>query len=423
MGEHDRRRPRPGNALYADIGSIPNVSDAQGPGLRHRARRRDLHSCSGCRCSTARARRATGAPTPTRWSPASSARAHLPHLFRNDYVTNSNDSYWLSNPHAAADRLRADHRRRAHARAALRTRIGLIMTQARVDGTTAWGAGFTRQDMQNMVFSDRQYAGELVRDDAGGDVPLDARRNRAQLIRRCPCRWATRATCSPPGTCTRTSTRTARSSSAASGTHALGRRAARPWVRPFDVVSDPVHTPNTLDTTNPAVRLALGDAIHDLQSAPHPARTRRSAAASAEGPRRAIPIHGGPGDPNGDFNAIYSSFTGRAPASPRARRLVVRAGGDLEQRALPGRRARSSPTRSRATPARPSTRIRPSSSAASSGCLITSAGGPSSGTPSAPPPSGRTSAPARSRRVARAARPEAASAGRKRAFHGPARTP
>ena len=46
-----------------------------------------------------------------------------------------------------------------------RTRIGLIMTQARVDGTDHLGPpGFTRQDMQNEVFGDRQYGGELVRD-------------------------------------------------------------------------------------------------------------------------------------------------------------------------------------------------------------------------------------------------------------------
>ena len=85
----------------------------------------------------------------------------MPSLTRSDYVTNSNDSYWLSNPKQPLEgyaRIIGDERTAR----SLRTRIGLLMTQARVDGTDGLGPkGFTRQDMQNMVFSDRQYGGEL----------------------------------------------------------------------------------------------------------------------------------------------------------------------------------------------------------------------------------------------------------------------
>ena len=41
---------------------------------------------------------ASGTPTPTRSSRASSAPRTCRRLFRDDYVENSNDSYWLSNP-------------------------------------------------------------------------------------------------------------------------------------------------------------------------------------------------------------------------------------------------------------------------------------------------------------------------------------
>src|SRR4029079_3143389 len=82
--------------------------------------------------------------------------SHLPSLFRDDYVTNSNDSYWLSNPKhplEGFDRIIGDERTER----SLRTRIVLIMTQQRVDGTDHKGSrGFTLGDMQRMVFSDRQ---------------------------------------------------------------------------------------------------------------------------------------------------------------------------------------------------------------------------------------------------------------------------
>ena len=48
----------------------------------------------------------------------------LPHLFRDDYVTNSNDSYWLSNPEQPLEgfpRIVGDER----SARALRTRSGL----------------------------------------------------------------------------------------------------------------------------------------------------------------------------------------------------------------------------------------------------------------------------------------------------------
>jgi len=66
-----------------------------------------------------------------------------------------------------------------------------------------------------------------------------------------------------------------------------------------------VHTPNTLNTSNPQVRLALGDAISDLQGASIPLDASPGDVQKGPG---GVPIHGGPGDPNGNFNAIYATF-------------------------------------------------------------------------------------------------------------------
>src|SRR3954451_19675756 len=143
-----------GNALYADIGAIPHVTNAQAQQCNTALGAATFQllglpildgSRSACNWDS----------DPDAVEPGLFGPSHLPHLFRDDYVTNSNDSYWLSNPHQPLTgfaRIVGDE----NTARSLRTLIGLIMTQAQVDH-----GGFTRQDMQNMVFSDRQYAGEL----------------------------------------------------------------------------------------------------------------------------------------------------------------------------------------------------------------------------------------------------------------------
>jgi acyl-homoserine-lactone acylase len=135
---------RTGHALYADIGAIPNVPDAKAQQCNTALGAATFKliglpildgSRSACNWGTDR-----DAVEPGLFGPS-----HLPHLFRSDYVTNSNDSYWLSNPHQPLTgfaRIIGDEKTAR----SLRTRIGLIMTQAQVDH-----GGFTLRDMQNMV--------------------------------------------------------------------------------------------------------------------------------------------------------------------------------------------------------------------------------------------------------------------------------
>jgi acyl-homoserine-lactone acylase len=275
---------RRGDALYADIGTIPHVTD-------------ELIAS----CNTA-AGQATfnlvglpvldGSRTACEWGsdpdaaqPGILGPGRLPRLLRSDYVTNSNDSYWLSNPAQPLegfDRIIGDERTAR----TLRTRIGLIMTQEQIDG-----GGFTRRAMQDMVFNNRQYAGELTRDAlvgmcremglgapcealAGWDLREDVGSRGALLFRRF---WD----------------------------HAQGATPS-PWRVPFDP-ADPVHTPNTLDTGNPQVRQALLDAVDDLDGAgvPLDAPLGEFQFVTRNGTR--IPIHGGPGG-NGNFNAISAPW-------------------------------------------------------------------------------------------------------------------
>jgi acyl-homoserine-lactone acylase len=304
-----------GHALYADISVVPNVSNAE-------ASRCDTQlgagtfallglpvldgSRSACNWGT----------DPDAVEPGIFGPSHLPHLYRSDYVTNSNNSYWLSNPHEPLTgfaRIIGDEKTAR----SLRTRIGLIMTQARIDGADGGGpAGFTVRDMEKMVFSDRQYAGELTRkslvamcssfpgglapSSSGAPVPVG---NACKIL----AAWDLHENLTSRGAVLFRRFWDHADASVASVVN------ASPFSTPFNA-SDPVNTPSTLNTSSPAVRDALGDAIKDLNGAHIPLDAApRGVQRSATG----IAIHGGTGDPNGEFNAIWTTFTpGQGFSSP-----------------------------------------------------------------------------------------------------------
>jgi acyl-homoserine-lactone acylase len=286
---------RTGHALYADIGAVPNVTNAKA---------QECDTALGAATFTAIGLPILdGSRSACNWGtdkdavePGLFGPSHMPHLFRSDYVTNSNDSYWLSNPHQPLEgfsRIIGDERTAR----SLRTRIGLIMTQAQVDH-----GGFTLRDMQNMVFSDRQYAGELTRDSLvqmcrsmpGGLAPTSSGPP-VQVGSACDvlAHWDLHENLNSKGAVL----------FRRFWDHASGAEPS-PWAHPFDA-NDPVNTPNTLDTGNPQVRLALGDAVADLRGANIPLDAAPGDVQKGPG---GIPVHGGPGDPNGDFDAIYANF-------------------------------------------------------------------------------------------------------------------
>src|SRR5499427_8783848 len=152
---------REGVALYADIGAIPNVTDAK---------------AMACDTPLGQFTFAAlglpildGAKTACDWGNDSDAAVpgifgpnHEPYLLRNDYVTNSNDSYWLANPHQPLTGFARIIGFERTART-LRTRIELLEVQARIDGTDGQGPpGFTLAGMQHLDLSDIDYAAQLT---------------------------------------------------------------------------------------------------------------------------------------------------------------------------------------------------------------------------------------------------------------------
>ncbi len=310
-----------GKAYYADIGAIPNVSNAK-------AQQCDTvvgvatfallglpvldGSRSSCEWDTD-----DDAAAPGIFGPS-----HLPSLTRDDYVTNSNDSYWLANPQHPLEgfaRIIGDERTPR----TLRTRLGLRIVQQRLDGTDGLpGTTFTRQQLQDAVFNDRQFAGELWRDQlvqlcnsapggyllgssgpvnvsgacpvlAAWDLHDNLDSNGAILFRR----FATRALATPGGLPIN-----------------LPTGDLTVFATAFNA-NDPVNTPSGLNIVSPKVQQALADAVTDLQGAGIPLDAPlRGYQYEKRGDER-IPIHGGPGDPNGDFNAINVSWSGD-PSEP-----------------------------------------------------------------------------------------------------------
>jgi acyl-homoserine-lactone acylase len=243
--------------------------------------------------------------------------SHMPYLFRSDYVTNSNDSYWLSNP---------AHPLTGYARIigdeetprSLRTRIGLVMTADNA------AKGFTLQAMQNEVFSNNQYAGMLTRDQLvnqckraslTGYLPTTsgapvAAGNACSVL----AKWDLKENLDSRGALLFRRFWDNLASST-QGTAYSYSHVAPYWRTPFDK-NDAVHTPNGLNTADPEVTTALGDAVADLRGAGLALDVPLGQVQFIEKNGVRYPIHGGTGDPNGDFNAIWTEWNGHGLTQP-----------------------------------------------------------------------------------------------------------
>ena len=150
---------RAGNALHADITAVPNISAEQ------------VKSCAtplsaevGGRLTLLDGRRSA-----CNWrnTPGTAAPYLLPAsdqavYERRDYVANSNDSYWLSNPAAPYRQLSPVLGNWGTART-LRTRSGLIELANRLAGTDGLpGTKIDPQIAEAMAFANHSLAGDLV---------------------------------------------------------------------------------------------------------------------------------------------------------------------------------------------------------------------------------------------------------------------
>ena len=304
-----------GDSYYTMQGAIPYVSDEQAAecnvafaGFETLGLPILDGSRSACNWET----------SPDAVAPGTFPPDEVPSLFRDDYVTNGNDSHWLTNPEEPLegfDRIIGIEK----AERTSRTRLGLIQVQERLAGSDGLpGAGFTRRSLQRVALGNRQYLGELWRDPLvqmcdlapGGQLlgsnglvdvsgacdPLrewSVRDNLdssgAILFRRFASRLLANFTCLPTGL---------------QGSTCPG--AAVIYTQPYSPL-DPVNTPSGLNIVNLVVQRALADAVTDLEGAGIPLDAGLRGYQYEVRGGQPIPIHGGPGG-LGVFNAINVSW-------------------------------------------------------------------------------------------------------------------
>lgn len=273
---------RSGHALYSDIQVVPHVTDEQ-----------------AARCNTPLGQQLFGAEgipvfdggrAECAWGrdrdalvPGILGPSRLPVLTRADYVENSNDSAWLSNPHQPLTNLPRIVGDVGTPRGP-RTRMGITEIERQL-------GDFTRKSMQDMLFADRSFQGAqaasaaaslcasfqggLAPTSSGGTVPVgDA--------------------CTALSTWDRTMTVHSRGGLLFERFWLRAGGLSNLWLVPFDP-ADPVATPHTLNTGNPLVARALGDAIAELRAAgiAPDAPLRENHYVVRNGTR--IPVHGGDG--------------------------------------------------------------------------------------------------------------------------------
>ena len=237
-----------GEASYRQLHVVPNVTDARAAecntelGKRTYAER-GIAVLDGSRsnCGWGQDRDAV---QPGTFGPNS-----LPALSRSDYLGNSNDSYWLTNPRqpiTGFSRILGT----AETSRSPRTRSGLTAIEEHLTR-----GKFTKESLQDLMFSNRNHLAALAVDD---------------LVRLCRTMPAdVKDACDTLSTWDKTNNVESR------GALLFDRfweklRTAVPgpemWKVPFDPAK-PVATPNTLNIDHPGVAKALTDAVAELRAA------------------------------------------------------------------------------------------------------------------------------------------------------------
>ncbi|MCG5217340.1 penicillin acylase family protein [Streptosporangium sp. KLBMP 9127] len=245
-----------GRALYTDIQVVPHITDELAGRCNTPLGQTVFPRTGVAVLDGSRADCAWG-NDPDALVPGIFGPRRMPALTRSDYVENSNDSAWLTNPRQPITdypRIMGD----IGTERSPRTRMGITQIEEQL----ARGR-FTRETMQDLLFSNRSWVGERAAADVaamcaafpGGQAPT-----------------STGDTVPVGPACSALSDWDRRMTVGSGGgllfdrfVQHLGRR-PDVWRVPFDP-ADPVNTPNTVDTSKPLVRTALGDAIAELRAA------------------------------------------------------------------------------------------------------------------------------------------------------------
>jgi acyl-homoserine-lactone acylase len=229
-----------GGALYADMSAIPNVSAEL------------IDRCAVDTENNTRTITLNGSDPSCNWKvdpdaayPGLMPPNEQPSLITNTYVSNSNDSYWLSNP---------DHRLEGFSPIignerkvrSLRTRAGLAFVEEILDSDRK----FSQEIVQNLLFNHRHHGAEVFLDDI-----LSVCTQSANLIDACNilANWDRRQDIDSVGAVI------------FNRFWEITRGLRSHYAEPFDV-SDPVHTPRGLTIDNPDTQKFIADSLNQAIS-------------------------------------------------------------------------------------------------------------------------------------------------------------
>ncbi len=143
-----------GEVLYGDLAPTANLTDAQLEQCASPSLRVYVGNTSACEWNTDEDSAAPGLL----------GASKQPFLYRRDYVTNSNDSYWLANPEqpiTGIPRVKGE----AGTERTLRTRSGLALVQARAAGTDGLpGNAFNLDSLTTRMLSNESEAANTLKD-------------------------------------------------------------------------------------------------------------------------------------------------------------------------------------------------------------------------------------------------------------------
>ncbi len=263
---------REGNALHADITAVPGVSpefieQCSTPFSGLVAGMVTLLDGTRGECDW----RTTSEDPLAGLLPASDQAART----RRDYVTNSNDSYWISNPRAPYRQLSpilGDFEDEL----SLRTRSNFIETEAAIAS-----GPFDRDDAKILVFANRSLAAEMVVE---------------PLLALCPQHPQYAEACEALSGWDRRFDIDSRGAYLFAAFWEKARSNSNLWQVAFDG-SDPINTPRDLNETDgEALLMALGSAADEITAAGIALDAQWGEVQTRRAPGgEAIAIHGGPG--------------------------------------------------------------------------------------------------------------------------------
>jgi acyl-homoserine-lactone acylase len=252
---------RDGHAMYADLSVVPDVSVqmlkdcAPSPGAAALFNAAGLAVLDGSRAACAWNRDSTAA------DPGVIPPARMPVIVTHDWVQNSNDSYWLSNPNIAAPAGISPMVGPVGVTQRLRTRSGIMEIEGRLAGEDGLpGKRMGSAELRSVIFRDKNLAGMLVM----GDL-LAACRKPGQTLAK-----DVREGCAVLAGWDRTSDAASKGAPLFREFWRKAKDIPKVWRVPFDPAR-PVATPAGLDMGAPQIRAAvfkaLGDAVGTVRAA------------------------------------------------------------------------------------------------------------------------------------------------------------